>query len=153
MNLAALNGYKFYNDINSTTNVNWGANYVGVFAKGTIGYIDIDRYVAWKTGRFGTSWFAQIQLPIESSEGVVTMTNFNLQIIERDCPTEQYDGYNDTQVDRGYQVIISKRFGLFQQPTDAFQAGDRLNGNNGSLRYTLTNDCDPCHVVTEPVIG
>lgn len=143
INLAALSGYKFYHDISSTTNGNWGANQLGVFAKGNIGYVDIDRYVAWKTGRFGTSQFAQIMLPINSG-GVITNTAFNLQIIERDCPTKQYDGYEDTTVDRGFQVIISKRFGLFQQPNDAFQAGDRLTGNNGSLRYELFNECDPC---------
>jgi hypothetical protein len=144
MNLAALSGYKWYNDINSATAINYGANAVAAFAKGTVGYVDIDRYVAWKTGKFGSSWFTQIMLPITSGDGVQTMTNFNLQIIEKDCPSEMYDGYNQSSVDRGYQVIISKRFGLFQQPSNSYQAGDRLVNNNGSLLYNIANDCDPC---------
>lgn len=146
MNLAAFSGYKWYNDINSGTAATMGTNHVAAFAKGTVGYVDIDRYVRWKSGHHGTSWFAQIMLPVESGNGIVTMTNFNLQIIERDCPSEQFDGYDQSQVDRGYQVIISKRFGLFQQPSNSYQAGDRLVNNNGSLLYEISNDCDPCVV-------
>ena len=141
---SAFAGYKWYNDINSATTAPYGANAVAAFAKGTVGYIDIDRYVAWKTGKFGTSWFTQIMLPVESGDGTKVMTNFNLQIVEKDCPSEQFDGYNETTVDRGYQVIISKRFGLFQQPANSYQAGDRLVNNNGSLIYNFTNNCDPC---------
>ena len=144
LNLGAFAGYKWYNDINSATTAPYGANAVAAFAKGTVGYIDIDRYVAWKTGKFGTSWFTQIMLPVESGDGTKVMTNFNLQIVEKDCPSEQFDGYNETTVDRGYQVIISKRFGLFQQPANSYQAGDRLVNNNGSLIYNFTNNCDPC---------
>ena len=144
VNMQNFAGYKWYNDINSATAANVGANGVMTFAKGTIGYVDIDRYVAWKSGRFGTSHFAQIMLPVTSGEGTVTMTNFNLQIIEKDCPSKMYDGYEESTVDRGYQVIISKRFGLFQQPSNSYQAGDRLVNNNGSLLYTIGNECDPC---------
>jgi hypothetical protein len=152
LNLAALNGYEWAHDIQAATV--WGANQVGSFARGTVGLVDIDRYVAWKTGRFGTSDFLQISLPVESGVmGEVVMMPFNVQIKMLDCPTEMFDGYTTRVVDRGYQVIISKAYGLFQPPTTIFQATDRMAGYNGALRYEVSNDCDPCEggVAPKPV--
>lgn len=147
VNMAALNAYKFYADYYAPAAGTLGANQVGVFAPGTVGLVDIDRYIAWKTGRHGTSEFAQIALPVENPNGgPAAMMVFNLQIKEFDCPVEVATQYGTQTLDRGYQVILSKNFGLWQQPTDAYQTGDRLEGNNGSLRYELSNDCDPCVV-------
>lgn len=130
--------FKYYFDIASQTR--WGSNQFGVFAPGTIAFVDIDRYVAWKTGRFGSSWFATIDLPVQTGNGATTMT-FNMQVIEQDCPATGFeDGYGGSIArDRGYQVILSKRYGLWQLPGTTVQATDRLAGVNGSLRYTLTN--------------
>ncbi len=141
MNIGALNAYEWAYDIKAGTN--WGANQVGAFAKGAIGLVDIDKYVGWKTGKFGTSTFLQIMLPIQSGAGAIMMP-FNLQIKEIDCPTEMFDGYTTRVVDRGYQVIVSKAYGLFQPPTSIYQATDRMAGYNGALRYSFTNDCAPC---------
>jgi hypothetical protein len=144
INQGALNGYKWYYDIASATPFG-GANRVGAFAKGAVGYVDIDRYIAWKSGRHGTSWFAQIMLPVESTAGVAPiMMPFNLQIRELDCPDTAFDGYETRTMGRGYQILISKNFGLWQQPKSAFQSTDRLANNNGSLLYEFSNDCSPC---------
>lgn len=143
-NASGQSGFNWNFDVN-TAGV-WGANQVAAFAKGAVGFVDVDKYIAWKAGRFGTSEFAQIMIPVESGvEGLppVTMT-LNLQIREIDCPDEAFDGYETRPMGRGYQVLISKNFGLFQQPLDAYQATDRLTGTNGALRYEITNDCDPC---------
>lgn len=144
VNLAQLEGYKYYHDIKSTTE--WGTDYVGVFAPGTVGFVDIDRYIAWKTGKHGNSWFAQVALPIETvAGGAPVMVNFNIQIKEVDCPQDIQTQYQDfTKSDRGYQVIITKAYGLWQMPGDTVQGTDRLNGVNGALRFQLSNDCDPC---------
>lgn len=144
VNLSALNGYRFYADYYSAASSKLGANQVGVFAPGTVGMVDIDRYIAWKTGRFGTSEFTQIALPIETPNGGTRMMLFNLQIKEFDCKTEVPTQYGTQTLDRGYQVILTKNFGLWQQPTDAYQSTDRLDGTNGSLRYLLTNTCENC---------
>jgi len=143
INQGAQNGYSWYHDV--ATNVLWGANQVGAFAKGAVGYVDIDRYIAWKRGRHGVSHFGQISLPIESHVGgAPVMVPFNLQIRESDCPTEGFDGYETRTMGRGYQVFLSKNFGLWQSPTSAYQGTDRLAGNNGSYRYAITNTCDSC---------
>jgi hypothetical protein len=142
LNQGVQEGYKWYFDVN--TGAILGANQVAAFAKGAVGLVDIDKYIAWKTGRHGTSHFAQIMLPIESGVGAPVMMNFNLQIKEVDCPTEGFDGYETRTMGRGYQVFLSKNFGLWQSPTSAYQATDRLVGNNGSLRYEIANDCAPC---------
>ena len=107
--------------------------------------MDIDRYIAWKAGKHGTSHFAQIMLPIETVAGAApVMLPFNLQLREIDCPEDGFDGYTTRKMGRGWQVLLSKNFGLYQPPTDIYQAGDRLAGNNGSLRYQIGNVCDPC---------
>jgi hypothetical protein len=148
LNQAAIGGYEWYNDLQAATV--WGQNQVGAFAKGAIGLVDIDRYIAWKNGRHGTSIFTQIELPVSSGEGVVFLP-FNLQIKEIDCPTEMFDGYTTRVVDRGYQVIVSKNYGLYQPPTSIYQAADRMSGFNGALRYEFTNDCAPCDSAPKPI--
>ena len=147
MNLGSQGGYEWNFDVNAAGV--WGADQVGAFSKGSVGLVDLDRYIAWKTGRMGTSEFAQIFLPVESViEGAAPlMMPFNLQIKEFDCPHEAFDGYTTRVVDRGYTILISKAYGLFQPPADQFQATDRLVGNNGALRYQFSNDCDPCPAV------
>jgi len=145
LNIGSQSGYQWFFDLNSATP--FGTNHVGVFAKGAVGFVDLDRYIAWKTGAHGNSTFFTMKLPVESTPGgAPTMMNFNVQIKEVDCPTEAFDGYETRTMGRGYQIFISKQFGLFQQPTSAFQTGDRLEGNNGSLLYNITNNCDPCPV-------
>lgn len=75
--------FKYYYDIQATTS--WGANQVGAFAPNTVGFVDVDKYIAWKTGRFGTSWFATIALPVATPTSTTSMT-FNIQIKEHDSP-------------------------------------------------------------------
>jgi len=137
-NLSAYSGFQYYHDTNAATA--WAANQVGVFAPGTIGLVDIDRYIAWKTGSFGTSHFATIMLPVESGVGAPQMMTFNIQIKEIYCPTEVYNCYGTTTSDRGYQVILTKRYGIFQIPTDTYQTTAVLTGVNGALRFAITND-------------
>jgi len=150
LNLGSQTGYSWYHDINSANVPTMGADAVAAFAKGSVGFVDIDRYISWKSGPFGNSYFAQILLPVESGEGVVTTMPFNLQVRELDCPAEAYDGYDTRTMGRGYQVLISKAYGLWQSPSNQFQPTDRLAGNNGSLIYKVTNNCDPCDSIVPP---
>ena len=145
LNRAAQAGYQYYYDVYSQQLL--GQDQIAVFSPKTVGFVDVDKYIGWKTGKFGSSWFAQIMLPVESGvEGSPVMMPFNLQIQEVDCPTEGFDGYETRTMGRGYKIMISKNFGLFQQPQDAYQSADRLAGTNGALSYKVTNDCDPCAV-------
>lgn len=142
VDISGYAGYKWYNDLYAGSEL--GPNAVAAFAKGTVGLVDIDRYIAWKAGKFGNSHFAQIMLPVESGEGVKVMMPFNLQIIEKDCPAEAFDGYETRNMGRGWTVLISKAYGLWQSPTHQYQVTDRMAGSNGALNYVIANDCDPC---------
>ena len=146
MNQGTQGGYKFYYDLNTAGAAELGVDQIGVFAANSVGFFDIDRYIAWKAGKHGNSWFCTIHLPVENSVAgaAPVMMPFNLQIKEIDCPEDDFDGYSTRTMDRGYKIIITKRFGLFQQPLNAYQAADRLTGTNGALRYTVANDCDSC---------
>lgn len=144
VNNNAATGYSWNFDVYAKSI--WGTNQVGVFAPGTIGFVDLQKYIGFRTGYKGTSYFFQINLPVNAaqSDGTAQMMTFDAQLKYIDCPTEIYDGYNMVEVNRGWQLIISKNYGLFQQPSDAYRSTDRLTGNNGALRYTFTNDCDNC---------
>jgi len=63
-----------------------------------------------------------------------------------DCPTELVEAYTGEPVtaERGWALYISKQMGVFQIPGDAYQTTDRLYGVNGSLLYTISNDCAEC---------
>ena len=134
-----LGGYKWYYDLYAPTS--WGANQVGVFAPGTVGFVDIDNYIAFKAGKLGNSWFTRVLLPVQTGNTVTQMW-FDLQIKEYDCPVELFDGYETRALGPGYQFILSKNYGLWQAPSNSVQATDRLFGANGSLRYVLLTDRD-----------
>lgn len=113
----------------------WGANHFGVFAKGTVGFVDINKNVGTYAGDKGGSIFFQIPMPVLIN-GQVLPINFDCQLKYIDCPE-----FNDEDVkvgDRGYKLIISKTYGLFNMPSDSFRAGDPLAGVNGSFHYVAT---------------
>lgn len=130
---------KIWTDIYSSAA--WGANQFGLFAENSIGIIETLRYVGSFAGERPNSVFFTMPIPIAMS-GVadeVGSMSVDCQLKYYDCPTEVSDGAGGTKtINRGWVLIISKSFGLFNIPGDSFAAGDRLNGNNGSLRYTAS---------------
>lgn len=130
---------NYYHDINSATS--WGANQFGVFQKGSIGLVQLDEYVGFRAGVKGTSTFFNAALPLAlpGAGDIPRMLNVDFQFKYNDCPTEATVGYETESIGRGYTLIMKKNFALWQIPSDAYQASDRLTGNNGSLRYTATN--------------
>lgn len=147
VDLSKIGNYQWYYDLYTTTP--WGgANNIGVFSPGSIGFVDLNQYVGFRAKKLGNSTYFQIQLPVvpAQNDGTAELMTFDAQLKEIDCPTEVYDSnYGGVRtVKEGYQLIISKSYGLFQLPADAYQTGDRLEGNNGALRYTITNDCTEC---------
>ena len=57
------------------------------------------------------------------------------------CPTTIAAApYAGTQaIKEGWKLMISKMFDMINIPTDAYVGTDRLTGNNGTLRYVITN--------------
>ena len=141
-NNAAQGEIDFYHDINAATIM--GANQFGVFMPGTFGLVQLDEYVGFRQAinmPKGTSYFFNMPVPVEmpGSDGLLQMLNIDFQFKYIDCPTEATVGYDTVTLKRGWNLIIKKNFAPWQIPNDAFQASDRLTGNNGSLRYTATN--------------
>jgi hypothetical protein len=138
-NNALYNLINYYHDINAATA--WGANQFGVFQKGSIGLVQLDEYVGFRAGVKGTSTFFNAALPLAlpGAGDIPRMLNVDFQFKYNDCPTEATVGYESASIGRGYTLIMKKNFALWQIPNDAYQASDRLTGNNGSLRYTASN--------------
>lgn len=132
-------GWKWYNDTMAASATGLGANKIGVYSKGSLGFVDLDKYVGFYSGRIGTSTFFQITLPVQTRAGIVENISFNAQLKEIDCPTTLDTPYSTINADRGYALYLTKQYGLFQIPSDAYNSNDRLTGNNGLLRYTITN--------------
>lgn len=140
-------GFRYYPDIYSQTY--WGANQIGVFSKGSIGLIMFNRYNGWRSGVKGTSTFFTMPISTdcpECNDGLGMLT-FDAQLRYLDCPTTLNIGcVGETTVGRGWVLNMSLPFGLFSIPTDAYRDDsqlnecytDRLTGNRGSLRYTIT---------------
>ena len=138
-NGAAASSFDYYHDINSQSS--WGTNQFGVFMPGTFGLVELDRYRGFRAKKLGLSTFWNMAVPLNmpGADGLLQMMYIDFQLRELDCAQEATVGYETTTLDAGYSLIMSKRFALWQVPNDAFLAGDRLTGNNGSLRYTAAN--------------
>ena len=108
----------------------WGADHFGVFAKGMIGIVDWCKNVGNYAGEKGGSIFFTLPMPLQVGDKVLPIT-FDAQLKYEDCPTEDHG--------RGWILLISKNYALFNAPTDAFAETDRLNGMNGSLHYVATD--------------
>lgn len=141
-------GYQFYPDIYSQTI--WGTNHIGVFSAGSVGLIELNRYDGWRSGLKGASEFFTMPLPVDCPEcnGDMMTMNFDVQAKYYDCPTLINVGCEgETTIPRGWVITIGKSFGLFNIPADSYQDtdneedcyDDRLSGNNGTLRYVVTN--------------
>jgi hypothetical protein len=141
-NNAAAGNMDYYYDLNAATS--WGSNQFGVFMPGTFGLVQLDEYVGFRAAvnqPKGTSYFFNMPVPVEmpGSDGLLRMLNIDFQFKYLDCPTTTTVGYEEVTLERGWSLIMKKNFAPWQIPSDAYQASDRLTGNNGSLRYTATN--------------
>jgi hypothetical protein len=130
----------FYFDKDSQTI--WGANQIGVFAKGSVKFIGYNKYAGNYAGEKGGSIFFTVALPVNEFGCAPDCLNdlvFDVQMKYIDCPTSITVNGTAQTVNRGWQVIVSKEYHLWVQPTDAYRIGDPLAGTNGTLRYTITN--------------
>lgn len=149
VDMSKFTGFNWYNDLYAKTA--WGTNQIGVFSEGSVGLVDITRFKGFRAGNKGVSTFFTLPLPVEcpACNGGYDSLVFDAQLKYFDCPGDLATDCDadDVPFERGYAVILSKTFGLFNIPSDAYQneaaygdcGTDRLTGNNGTLRYTVTN--------------
>lgn len=118
-----------------------GANQIVVGQPNSVQIVESYKFKGFRAGRLGTSQFFTIMLPYMTSPNVVEFVEFDCQIKEYDCEGTLTDAYYGTPitVQRGRNLIISKSYDLFNIPADSYQATDPLFGNNGTLRYTVSN--------------
>lgn len=132
---------KFYMD--KDTQQIWGQNSVGVLAPGSVKFIGRNKYQGAFAGQKGTSFFMTMPLPIQefgcNLDDCLRELIFDVQLKYIDCPTPVTINGVTTTVNRGWEVIISKEFALWVQPTTAYAAGDQLAGTNGTLKYYFEN--------------
>ncbi len=126
------------------TNSIWGANSVGMFAPGSVKFLGRNIYVGAGAGNKGASIFTSFLLPVNefgcNLDSCLRDLKFDLQLKYVDCPTDILINGQTTSVDRGWIAIVSKRYALWVQPTNAYAAADDLYGTNGTLKYYITND-------------
>lgn len=141
MNLANLGMPQFFFDKDSQSI--WGENSVGMFAPGSVKLIERLKYKrAFAGGQKGASWFFTAALPVQEfgCADPCQATEFDVQLRYYDCPTEVEGPDGPITVGRGWQVIVSKNYALWVQPTDAYATGDELEGTNGTLKYFVSNN-------------
>lgn len=142
-----LNRYKWLYDRKTATH--WGANQVGVFADGAVRPLYRNKYVGGFGGKRGESFFFTMSPDVTDSYGNSLrhdLFKLDVQMKFIDCPqTITVNSYGGTMnVNRGWYLIFSKAYDQFNIPADAYLAGDPLYQVNGTLRYTITNNCETC---------
>jgi hypothetical protein len=140
---AQASKFQFYADLNAETVL--GTNQVLVVAPNSIQRVDYITNQGFRAGLKGASYFFTIDLPMQIGSEIVPIT-FDAHLKYIDCPTELVEAYTGEPVtaERGYALYISKQMGVFQIPSDAYQTTDRLYGVNGTLLYTISNECADC---------
>lgn len=145
IDVSKFTGYNWFPDL--YTSGTWGTNHIGIFSQGAIGFADIDKFLPPFAGQLGVSTLFRASLPVmgNQNDGTVNGMTFDMQLKPIDCPTVLLNGYGEeTTYDKGFALFITKNYGLWQVPTDAYSSLDRLAGVNGSLQYEVTNDCSSC---------
>lgn len=135
--------YDFWNDADYDTTI--GTNQIGVFEPNSIQIVEYMKYQGFKAMTIGADTFMQIALPYFTANSVVPI-KFDLHLRYHPCAETLTDAYTGAPlaIEKGWQVILSKNFGLFQVPTDAYRNEDPSFFVNGALRYTVTNECETC---------
>lgn len=124
-------------------------NNILVYEKNAVQLVEYLKYQGFKAGAKGTSLFGVAPLPFmtTTASGGLTLlpVNVDIQLKYNDCEAEfDTGGESPATLQKGWNMIVSKNFGLWTIPSTAYLAADPLTGNRGSLLYDITNDCDNC---------
>ena len=132
-------GAKFMYDPDAATVL--GANRLLVAAENSVHFLEYNKHVGAFAGEKGAIVDFQIVDPFMQcwNNGAMTPFRWDVTLRYNDCDTS-YAGYAGTATyGKGWHVIISKTYDLFVTPTDAYDGGDIIAGQNGTLLYEITN--------------
>ena len=136
--------FDFYHDLQFEDA--FGADEIVVYEPNAVQLVEYMEYTGFKAGeKPGRSIFGTLPLPMQMGSDI-TPVEFDFQLRYNDCQETLTDSYYGTSLvlEKGFNLIISKQVGLFTIPSGAYRATDVLNGNRGSYRYAVTNNCDSC---------
>jgi hypothetical protein len=140
----AFAGTDFYPD--QDVDAVLGTNHFAVFEPGSIQFVQYKRYTGAKAGvKPGASEFGMLPLPMYVN-GAITPVMFDYQYKYFDCAqtvTDAYSGQSVT-VEKGYSIILSITFGLYQLSANSYNGGDPNRSVTGALHYIASNNCDTC---------
>lgn len=133
-------GFDFFHDEDLDIQVG-ASNKLVVYEKDAIQIVEYMKYKGFKAGAKGTSVFGTMMLPMNAGGGQMIPVEFDYQLKYNDCDQEfaYVDGSSAVTLEKGWNLIVSKNFGLYTIPATAYDASDVLTGNRGSLYYTITN--------------
>lgn len=118
----------------------WGTNEFAVVDPGAVQLINVCRFRGSKGGDKLTTILGTITLPVVDALGdSLGSYEFDYQLKYNDCPGTVSIGGTPTSVGRGWILTLMTTFDQFNVPNNAYDASDRLTGNNGTLRYVATN--------------
>jgi len=130
-------GMDFFLDYTMGSAIEGNGNDIVVYEKDAIQIVEYMKYQGFKAGaKPGASIFGTITLPMQNSDGTLVPVKFDYQLRYNDCAVTE----GGVTYEKGYNMIISKNFGLYTIPTNAYQSGDVLSGNRGSLAYEVSNN-------------
>lgn len=124
----------------------WGVNQFGLFEKDSVAFVNVCRFRGHKAGQKGSDYFFTLKLPVQDSlgQGSFSSFEFDVQLMYRTCPEEVQIGAAGpdnppVMLGRGWNIILMSSYNQVNIPVNAYQAGDRLYGNNGTYRFTASN--------------
>jgi len=144
LNVASLKQWDFFYD--EQAEVALGANQIVAYEPDAVQLVEYMHYTGFKAGvKPDGSTFGVITLPVVVNQ-MIKPVKFDFQLIYNSCPQEFTDSYYGTTMTlgKGYNLILSKECGLFTIDTAAYRGTDVLNGNRGSYRFVIANDCETC---------
>lgn len=125
----------------------WGENQFGLFEKDAVQFVNINRFRGHRAGTKGGDYFFTLRLPVTDSMGKASFQGFEFdaQMTYRTCPSEVQIGPASednppVRLERGWNLILQATYGQVNIPSNAYQVGDRLYGNNGTYRFVATNE-------------
>lgn len=130
---------KFYYDQKAASIL--GANQFVVIEPNTVQIVEYLQFTGFKAGaKPGASIFGTLALPMQVGQDVLPI-EFDYQLKYVDCPSDSIDQYYGTSItlQKGWVLILSKKSGIFQIPSDAYNGIDPMLGVNGCFRYVATN--------------
>jgi hypothetical protein len=133
------NQAEWYLDQDATSLL--GNNQVVVYQPDVIQMVEFMQFTGFYAGpRPGNSIFGTLALPLQMGSEIKDV-QVDMQLIYSPCATEYTPAYSSGSINlvRGWNVILSKVFGLFTIPTNAYRPWDEQYGNVGEARYTITN--------------